>query len=379
MKISLILLFLAFLFVFGVVGNVLAQSATSTVAVATPTAAATSTVAVQQGPTDGMPEWGPDYQTDVYIWGKTAAAIIRAAVSQLPATATLSLPMPILFGVAPSDLTPNYGDPRGTGRFHEGEDIMAPKDALIVTPTPAVMLSAGYGADSGYYVTTANPGGETFVYMHLDRVAPLNIGSVLPAGSLLGFVGNTGNAAGGATLLHFEIHKNGATDPYLRLKSEFTPAQKMAFLTNILAQTADKTTLAKFIVATYPAQIAQAKTAGIVLPSEIAAQMPQVATAAPGGPITTNLGVGARGSDVVSLQTFLIIQNKGPAAVKLAAAGATGYFGALTQAALAEYQTLAAAGAPAQMTREQIMSKIAQIQALIAELQQQLKLLQTND
>jgi hypothetical protein len=280
--------------------------------------------------------------------------------------------------VAPSDLAPNYGDPRGSGRFHEGEDIMAPKDALIVTPTPAVVLSAGYGADSGYYATTANPGGETFVYMHLDRIAQLAVGSILQPGSLIGYVGNTGNAAGGATHLHFEIHKNGATNPYTRLKNEFTLAQKMAFLGNILAQTADKINLAKFIVATYPAQIATAKTAGIVLPAEIVAQMPQIGTAAPDNPIVTALSIGSRGSNVVTLQTFLIIQNKGPAAAKLSAAGATGYFGALTQAALTEYQTLTAANAPAKLTREQILNKIAQIQALIIELQQELRQLQAS-
>lgn len=51
-----------------------------------------------------------------------------------------------------------------------------------------------------------------------------------------------------------------------------------------------------------------------------------------------NLTVGDDGGDVLALQNFLIAQNKGPAAQALAAHGATGYFGSLTRAALAEYQ-----------------------------------------
>jgi peptidoglycan hydrolase-like protein with peptidoglycan-binding domain len=41
---------------------------------------------------------------------------------------------------------------------------------------------------------------------------------------------------------------------------------------------------------------------------------------------------------VMTLQQFLISQNKGPAARALANAGATGHFGSLTRAALAEFQ-----------------------------------------
>jgi hypothetical protein len=44
------------------------------------------------------------------------------------------------------------------------------------------------------------------------------------------------------------------------------------------------------------------------------------------------------GANVIVLQQFLIAQNKGSAAHALAQAGATGYFGALTRAALAEFQ-----------------------------------------
>jgi peptidoglycan hydrolase-like protein with peptidoglycan-binding domain len=67
----------------------------------------------------------------------------------------------------------------------------------------------------------------------------------------------------------------------------------------------------------------------------------------PGGPssasgtsaaYTRDLTLGDSGTDVTALQTFLIQQNKGPAAQALAAVGATGYFGPLTRAALAEYQ-----------------------------------------
>jgi len=54
--------------------------------------------------------------------------------------------------------------------------------------------------------------------------------------------------------------------------------------------------------------------------------------------IVANLGQGSSGSDVAALQQFLIAQNKGPAAQALANVGATSYFGALTRAALAEFQ-----------------------------------------
>ncbi len=54
--------------------------------------------------------------------------------------------------------------------------------------------------------------------------------------------------------------------------------------------------------------------------------------------IAMNLGKGSSGNDVVTLQQFLISQNKGSAAQVLAKNGATKYFGTLTRAALAEFQ-----------------------------------------
>jgi peptidoglycan hydrolase-like protein with peptidoglycan-binding domain len=50
------------------------------------------------------------------------------------------------------------------------------------------------------------------------------------------------------------------------------------------------------------------------------------------------LTVGLSGSDVTLLQEFLVQQNSGPYAQKLAAAGITGYFGHLTKNALVEFQ-----------------------------------------
>jgi hypothetical protein len=60
--------------------------------------------------------------------------------------------------------------------------------------------------------------------------------------------------------------------------------------------------------------------------------------------IMTNLLPGSRGTSVAILQQFLIAQNKGPAAQALANRGATSYFGALTRAALAEFQAKVGVG-----------------------------------
>ena len=55
--------------------------------------------------------------------------------------------------------------------------------------------------------------------------------------------------------------------------------------------------------------------------------------------IAINLEQGVRGNDVQTLQQFLISQDKGSASQALTTASATGYFGVLTRAALAEFQS----------------------------------------
>jgi peptidoglycan hydrolase-like protein with peptidoglycan-binding domain len=55
--------------------------------------------------------------------------------------------------------------------------------------------------------------------------------------------------------------------------------------------------------------------------------------------IATDLKTGSRGAGVTVLQQFLLSQNyRGPVAAGLAEAGATGYFGELTRAVLAQFQ-----------------------------------------
>jgi hypothetical protein len=270
-------------------------------------------------------------------------------------------PIPVLFGVRVRDLTENFADPRDGGdRSHEGLDIMAPRGAYVVSPTEAVVRSIGTGDRSGKYVYTANPGDETFRYMHLDDVADgLRVGDELDAGDLIGYVGNTGNASGGAPHLHFETRgDDGAEDPFPRLDREFTTKERVAAVEQILEDSGDADDEAEELVRLYRPIFLVALADKIELPEEIAealgldatpvAASPTVASSTAASPnvFPRDLTLGARGDDVALLQLTLVNLASGPKAKELEAAGATGYFGPLTQAALAEYQ--AAAGiAPA--------------------------------
>ena len=164
---------------------------------------------------------------------------LEQKIAALSTTASASVSIPILFGVGVKDLVPNFGDSRLIGRTHEGEDILAATGTPVVSPTTAVVIQAAVAPREGNYVVTANPGGETFVYMHLDSIgAGITSGRVLSRGSLVGYVGSTGNAAGGLPMLHFEIRNTSGvpTDPFPRLTSEFSPQEKMRYLNNFLAQ-----------------------------------------------------------------------------------------------------------------------------------------------
>ncbi len=269
---------------------------------------------------------------------------LQQKINALPSVAEQAVLMLVLFGVGVKNISPNFGDPRdGGARSHEGEDIMAAKGTPIVSPTPAVVIRTGVGSGEGNYVTTANPGGETFVYMHLDRFGEgVAAGTVLAQGSLVGYVGNTGNASGGAAHLHLEIHNSSGTptDPFPRLTAEFTPTQKIFFLITILAQTSDPVALSQFLVTNFRSTFTSAAQSGITLPPLITGALGTV-PAAPqtsGNLPTGDLMLGSSGAAVVSLQTALISKASGSAAARLAGAGATGYFGPITQSALIEYQ-----------------------------------------
>lgn len=274
-----------------------------------------------------------------------------------------NLPIPVLLGVEPMNLTKNFGDPRdGGARTHEGLDIMAPKGTPIVSPTAAVVTGIGTQESAGLYVYTSNPGGERFGYMHLSAFAPgIERGTVLAEGDLIGFVGNTGNASGGASHLHFEIVNNGATDPYPRLVRSFSLQERMESISKFLPTLPNKSEATIFLAGQFKTTFSAAQTNNIVLPVDINSVLGSMPTSLASSvspvsvpvqnigtnvsvtkvivPFTRNLTIGSYGEDVRALQKFL---NANGYTVSISGAGSSGsetnYFGLKTKAALAKYQ-----------------------------------------
>lgn len=295
-------------------------------------------------------------------WGDSRRT--RDAINDLDDDRVDEIAIPVLFGITLDGLEDNFGDPRGGGtRLHEGLDMNAPEGAPIVTPTEAVVLRVGEGSSSGKYVYTANPGGETFVYMHLSEIAEgLRSGDELDEGDLIGLVGDTGNAAPGAYHLHFEMRDGGAQDPLPRITKEYDLEEKIEFLERALGDVDDREDFVEFIVATYLGELLTAEAAGIDLPRDIKDQLGNLDITGDVEDIDTTLRVGSSGDAVVALQRYLIQLNLGSAATRLSAAGATGYYGAITEAAVLEYQDwadLAETGVYDRATRDHVQEKTA--------------------
>lgn len=146
-----------------------------------------------------------------------------AAPTSLPSTSHERISfirMPVV-GVSTDDITNSWGDPRDGGRRrHRGIDIFAPKGTPLVAVADGYLSYIGNQPKGGLCLWLTSNDGMSFYYAHLDRWAPgIYEGMEVRAGDLLGYVGNTGNAARTASHLHFSVIDNEeAINPYNVLK-----------------------------------------------------------------------------------------------------------------------------------------------------------------
>jgi len=124
--------------------------------------------------------------------------------------------------------TAGYGDSYGgfrgdvRGKWHHGDDIFAPLGAPVVAVADGTVNRVGWHRIGGWRLWVRDTSADQFYYAHLSGYAPGIFHSRhVRAGQVIGFVGNTGDAFGGAAHLHFEVHPrqllrlryDGAVDP----------------------------------------------------------------------------------------------------------------------------------------------------------------------
>lgn len=128
-----------------------------------------------------------------------------------------------LFG--PAAFGDTFGAFRGdvAGKWHHGEDLVAPAGTPVLAVADGTLFSVGWNDIGGWRLWLRDTAGNEFYYAHLSAYSPLAVaGKRVKAGDVLGFVGNSGDADGGVTHLHFEIHPvdlvhlgyDGAVAPY---------------------------------------------------------------------------------------------------------------------------------------------------------------------
>lgn len=113
------------------------------------------------------------------------------------------------------NISDSWGASRSGGRTHEGVDMFAKKGTPIRSATNGYVIYVGTNPLGGNVVFVYGRGGVRYYYAHLDAFAgDIRVGKWVSTSTVIGFVGNTGNAEGTPPHLHFGMYKNGAQNPY---------------------------------------------------------------------------------------------------------------------------------------------------------------------
>jgi hypothetical protein len=155
----------------------------------------------------------------------------------------------LIFPVA-GDVTyiDDFGQARAGGP-HQGNDLMGVKKTPVVAVESGKVTFWTTSASAGCMLYLYGDSGTMYEYIHLNNDLTMkndNRGSCVPgvayarglksgahvqAGQIVGYLGDSGDANGIASHLHFEVHPNGgaAVSPYSYLQS----AQRLLFFAKI--------------------------------------------------------------------------------------------------------------------------------------------------
>jgi murein DD-endopeptidase MepM/ murein hydrolase activator NlpD len=117
----------------------------------------------------------------------------------------------------PTTIGGPFGAFRADTGFHEGNDLFADFGTPVVAVADGTVHMVGTLPISGNRLWVYADSGDTFFYAHLSAFSPEAVpGAHVKAGTVLGYVGNTGDAEPTPPHLHFEIHPDGgaAVDPH---------------------------------------------------------------------------------------------------------------------------------------------------------------------
>lgn len=141
----------------------------------------------------------------------------QGAAGGAPAAATPGFICPVQGRTSFID---SWGFPRSGGRKHRGVDMFSARDTpLVAVVDGRIKLSSNRLGGLSTHLFADN--GTVYYYAHLERhPRGISSGQRVTKGTVIGFVGNSGNAVYTSPHLHFEIRPNGrAVNPYPTVRS----------------------------------------------------------------------------------------------------------------------------------------------------------------
>lgn len=133
--------------------------------------------------------------------------LMPAYLARLPEEVTEPMLMPVE-GVRVAQVANTFSAPRSGGRSHQGQDIFAPRWTPIRSATTGIVLEVSDRFLGGRGVMILGPGWARYFYTHLEAYADdLREGMWVTPNTVIGFVGNDGNASTTPTHLHFAVYE----------------------------------------------------------------------------------------------------------------------------------------------------------------------------